>query len=148
MGVVVSNRKARHLYHLLETFQAGIVLLGTEIKALREGHAHLQDSYVMIERGEAFMIDSHISEYSHKGYAVHDPRRPRKLLLHKREIARLFGKVQEKGLTMVPLRIYFVRGRAKVDVAVARGKTLYDKREDIKNRDMERDLRQEMSHRR
>ncbi len=141
--VVATNRKARHTYHIIETHQAGIALTGTEVKSLREGRANLQDSYAGIERGELYLMDCHISPYSHGNYANHEPRRPRKLLMHKREIARLFGKVQAKGFTLIPLKIYFVRGKAKVDIALARGKKLYDKREDIKRRDLDREMRQE-----
>lgn len=144
-ATVIVNRKARHDYHILETCQAGLVLHGTEVKALREGRANLRDSYALIDNGEAWMVDCHIGEYSHSGYAGHVPKRPRKLLLHKREIARLFGKVQEKGLTMVPMKIYFVKGKAKVDIAVARGKQIHDKRETIKQRDLDRDMRREMA---
>ena len=143
--VAATNRKARHEYHLLETVQAGLVLQGTEVKSLRQGHANLQDSFASIENGEMYLRDCHISPYEQGNRANHEPLRPRKLLLHKREIFRLFGKVQAKGFTLIPLKIYFVRGKAKVDIALARGKKLYDKREDIKKRDMERDMRQEQS---
>ncbi|RJP25015.1 MAG: SsrA-binding protein SmpB [Candidatus Omnitrophota bacterium] len=143
--VVASNRKARHLYHILETVQAGIALTGTEVKSLREGRANLQDSFAGIEGGEIFLCDCHISPYSHGNYANHEPRRKRKLLLHKREILRLFGKVQAKGFTLIPLKIYFIRGRAKVDIALVRGKKLYDKRDDIKQRDLDREMRREQT---
>ncbi|MBI1387119.1 MAG: SsrA-binding protein SmpB [bacterium] len=134
------NRKARHEYHILETFQAGIALQGTEVKSLRQGKANLQDSYASIEKGEIYLLDCHISPYEQGNIYNHDPRRPRKLLMHKMEIIRLFSKVQQKGYTLVPLKIYFVRGKAKVDIALAQGKKLYDKREDIKRRDIDREM--------
>lgn len=140
--IVATNRKARHLYHILETFQAGIVLKGTEVKSMREGHANLQEGYAAIKNGELYLMDCHISPYSHASFDNHDPLRPRKLLMHKREIARLSGKIQAKGFTLVPLKLYFVRGKVKVDLALARGKKMWDKREDVKRRDIERDMRQ------
>jgi len=143
--IVANNRKARHLYFILETYQAGISLLGTEVKALREGRANLVDSYASIENGEILLLDCQISPYSHCGYSHHDQRRPRKLLMHKQEIHRLFGKVQAKGFTLIPLKIYFVRGKAKVDIALARGKKMYDKREAIKERDLDREQKRENS---
>ncbi|MDX9753753.1 MAG: SsrA-binding protein SmpB [bacterium] len=135
-----TNRKARHEYHILESFEAGVVLQGTEIKSIRQGKVNLQDSFAQIDRGEVYLMDCHISPYDHGGYVNHDPKRPRKLLLHKKEIIRLFGKLQTKGFTLVPLKIYFVRGKAKVQLALARGKKLFDKREDIKRRDMDREM--------
>lgn len=143
--IVATNRKAHFLYHILETYQAGMALLGTEVKALREGRANLQDSFAGIEDGQLFLRDCHISPYSHGGYANHEPRRPRKLLMHKKEIHRLFGKIQAKGFTLIPLKIYFVRGKAKVDIALARGKKMYDKRDDIKERDLDRDMKRHLS---
>lgn len=137
-----TNRKARHEYHILESFEAGVVLQGTEIKSIRQGKVNLQDSFAQIDRGEVYLMDCHISPYSHASFDNHDPVRPRKLLMHKREIHRLFGKIQAKGFTLVPLKLYFERGRAKVDLALARGKKMWDKREDVKRRDIERDLRQ------
>ncbi|MGI6454387.1 MAG: SsrA-binding protein SmpB [bacterium] len=139
--IVAQNRKARHDYHILDVFQAGIVLTGSEVKAIREGGANFKDSYAAIERGELFLLECHISPYSHGGYANHEPTRPRKLLMHKREIMKLFGKLQTRGLTLVPLRMYFVRGKVKVDIALAQGKKQYDKREDIKKRDIDREMR-------
>lgn len=141
--IAATNRKARFLYHILETFQAGIVLRGTEVKSIRQGSVNLGDSYASIKNGELYLCDCHISPYSHGNYANHDPLRPRKLLMHKREIVRLFGKVQLKGFTLIPLKMYFVNGRVKVDIALARGKKLFDKREDIKKRDIEREMRSE-----
>ncbi len=137
---VVTNRKARHLYDILETLEAGIVLQGTEVKSLRAGKANLGDAYARIKNGEVWLEDMHISPYEHGNVYNHDPLRPRKLLLHKREIKRLMGKVQEKGLTLIPLRVYFKRGKAKVELALAKGKKIYDRREAIKRRDQEREL--------
>lgn len=139
--IAAQNRKARHDYHFVETHQAGIVLRGTEVKSLRQGKANLQDSYASINKGELYLLDCHISPYEQGNINNHDPKRPRKLLMHKAEIVRLFGKVQQKGLTLVPTKIYFVRGKAKVDIALAQGKKQFDKREDIKRRDMEREMR-------
>ena len=141
--IAATNRKARFLYHILETFQTGIVLQGTEVKAIRGGSVNMGDSYASIKNGELYLCDCHISPYSHGNYANHIPLRPRKLLMHKREIVRLFGKVQTKGLTLIPLKIYFVNGRVKVDIALARGKKLHDKRDDIKRRDIDRDMKTE-----
>lgn len=142
--VVCSNRKARHLYEILDTFEAGLVLLGPEVKSLRAGRANLVDSYVRIRRGEAYLMNAHISPYEQAGRANPSPTRERKLLLHRAEIARLEGKVAERGLTLVPLRIYFKGGRAKVEVALARGKRAYDKRQAIRKREEDRDLRRVM----
>ncbi len=139
--VVTLNRKARHDYEVLETYEAGLVLTGTEVKSLRAGRANLKDSFARIEKGEAWLYNMHISPYSHGNIYNHDPTRPRKLLLHKSEIRRLTGKVEERGLTLVPLKIYFKDGYAKVELALARGKRLYDKRRDIAKRDAERELR-------
>lgn len=144
-NIAANNRKARHLYHILETVQAGLVLQGTEVKALREGKASLVDSYAVILGGEAYLQGCHISQYSHAAIDAHPTRRRIKLLLHKREIAKMAGKVSEKGLTLVPLKIYFDRGLAKVDLALCRGKQLHDKREDIKKRDLDREMRREAS---
>lgn len=139
--IVCQNRKARHLYQIDDTIEAGMVLLGPEVKSLREGRANLTDSYVVFKGGEAWLQNVHITPYKH---AVHyqglDPTRPRKLLLHKREIKRLTGKVQERGYTLIPLKIYFRNGKAKVELALARGKKQYDKREAVKKRDLEREL--------
>jgi SsrA-binding protein len=138
---IADNRKARYDYHLLETYEAGLALLGTEVKAMREGRANLRDSYCRFERGEAFLHNAHVGQYSHGGYASHDPLRPRKLLLHSEELKKLFGKMTEKGLTIVPLRMYFKKGRAKLEIALAKGKKLYDKRETMKRRESERETR-------
>ncbi|MCS7281529.1 MAG: SsrA-binding protein SmpB [Desulfobacterota bacterium] len=139
MKVVCMNRKARHDYEILETYEAGIVLKGTEVKALREGRANIKDSYAKIRNGEIFLINSHISPYSYGNVNNHDPERERKLLMHKREIMKLLGKVKERGYTLVPLSIYFDKNnRAKVELALAKGKSKYDKREAIKKRDEKR----------
>lgn len=139
--LIADNRKARFDYHLLETFEAGMALLGTEVKAMREGRANLRDSYCRIERGEAFLMGAHVGQYSHGGYASHDPLRPRKLLLHQEELRKLLGKTTEKGLTIVPLRMYFKNGKAKLAIALAKGKKTYDKRETMKRREAERETR-------
>ncbi len=138
---VAENRKALHDYHVLETFEAGLVLLGTEVKAIREGRVNLRDSYAQVEDGEIFLYNVHISPYSHRGYADHEPLRRRKLLLHRDEIRKLIGKTVEKGMTLVPLRMYFKDGRVKVAVSLARGKKAYDKRETIKRREVDRETR-------
>ena len=138
---IADNRKAHHDYHLLETFEAGLALTGTEVKAMREGRANLRDSYCRIDRGEAFLLNAHVGQYSHGGSASHDPLRPRKLLLHQQEIRKLLGKTTEKGMTIVPLRMYFKNGRAKLAIALAKGKKTYDKRETIRRREAERETR-------
>ena len=136
MGKMIAlNRKARRDYRLLESYEAGIVLQGTEVKSLRTGRASLQDSFASIERGEVFLYNMHISPYECGNRFNHDPKRTRKLLFHRREIKKLIGKVSGRGLTLVPIRLYFKRGKAKVEIALARGKRQYDKREDIKLRD-------------
>jgi len=138
---IAENRKAYHDYHLLETFEAGIVLLGTEVKAIREGRVNLRDSYARVEDGEVFLYNVNISPYSHRGYADHEPLRRRKLLLHRDEIRKLIGKTVEKGMTLVPVRLYFKDGRVKVAVSLARGKKDFDKRETIKRREADRETR-------
>ena len=138
--IVCQNKKARYNYEILEVIEAGMVLLGTEVKSLREGRANLKDSYARVKDGELFLMQSHISPYSHAYYYNHEPDRVRKLLVHKREIKRLQGKTQEKGLTLVPLRIYFKDGKAKVELGLGRGKRMYDKRETLKRKTEQRDL--------
>ena len=138
---IAENRKAFHDFHLLETFEAGIGLLGTEVKAIREGRVNLRDSFARVENGEVYLYNVHISPYSHRGYADHEPLRRRKLLLHRNEILKLVGKTVEKGMTLVPVRMYFKNGRVKVAVSVAKGKKDYDKRETIKRRDVDRETR-------
>jgi SsrA-binding protein len=139
--LIADNRKARHDYHLFDTYEAGVVLLGTEVKAIREGRVNLRDSYGRIEGGEVFLFNVHISPYSHRGYAGHEPLRRRKLLLNRSEIRKLVGKIVERGFTLVPVRMYFKRGRVKVAVAVAKGKKEYDKRETIRRREVDRETR-------
>src|SRR3954463_8603821 len=138
---IAENRKAFHDYHLLETFEAGLVLLGTEGKAISEGRGNLPDSLARVGVGEVFLYNVHISPYSHRGYADHEPLRRRKLLLHRSEIKKLIGKVVEKGMTLVPTRLYFKDGRVKVAVSIAKGKKDYDKRETIKKRETDRETR-------
>ena len=137
--VIATNRKAFHDYFVLQKVEAGIALTGTEVKSLREGRVNLKDSYIGFDHGEAFLIAAHISPYSHGNIQNHDPERKRKLLLHRREIDRLQGQVVEKGLTIVPLRLYFKGGRVKAEIAVVRGKKLYDKRETEKRRELDRE---------
>ena len=138
---IAENRKAHHDFHLLETFEAGLVLLGTEVKAIREGRVNLRDSFARVEDGEVFVYNVNISPYSHRGYADHEPLRRRKLLLHRSEIRKLIGKTVEKGMTLVPLRLYFKNGRVKMAVSLAKGKKEYDKRETIKRREADRETR-------
>lgn len=137
--VLCSNKKAYHDYHIEESLEAGIELKGTEIKSLREGKANLKDSYAIIKDGEPFLIGCHISPYSHGNIYNHEPLRTRKLLLHKEEIRKLTGKVTQGGFTLIPLKIYLSKGRAKVKIAMARGKKLFDKREAIKEKDLRRE---------
>jgi len=138
---IAENRKASHDFHFLETFEAGVALLGTEVKAIREGRVNLRDSFGRVEDGEVFLYNVHISPYSHRGYADHEPLRRRKLLLHRSEIRKLVGRTSEKGLTLVPVRMYFKNGRVKVAVSLAKGKQAHDKRETIKKREAERETR-------
>ncbi len=138
--LVASNRKARHAYDILETYEAGLVLRGTEVKALRAGRADLKQSYARIEGEEAWLLGCHISPYAQGNRWNHDPLRPRKLLLHRAELRRLLGKVMEKGLTLVPLSLYFRRGRAKVELGLARGRKLLDKRHVIREREERREM--------
>ena len=137
---IATNRRARHEYEILETVEAGLVLRGTEVKSLRDGLVNFKDSYASVRNGEGWLLGCHINPYSHGTDANHDPVRDRKLLLHKREIARLSGKISERGLTLVPLRLYFKDGRAKVELAVARGKEQRDKRRDVADRDAKRQI--------
>jgi SsrA-binding protein len=144
---VYVNRKARHDYFLMDRLEAGIALAGSEVKSVREGKVSLQDSYAVIEDGEAYIINMHISPYEKSSRFTPDPKRTRKLLLHKAEIRRLTGKVAEKGLTLIPLRVYLLRGRAKIELALARGKPRRDKRQDMAKRDAEREMRKRMGRR-
>jgi SsrA-binding protein len=138
--VVATNRKARHEYEILETVEAGLVLLGTEVKSIREGQVNFKDSYATIANAEAWLVGFHISPYVRGTHANHEPERRRKLLLHRREIGRLLGKTAERGLTIVPLRLYFKEGRAKVELGLARGKKLHDKRSSLRERETRREM--------
>ncbi|MCJ7811798.1 SsrA-binding protein SmpB [bacterium] len=137
--IVTQNRRARHEYHILNTWEAGIVLQGTEVKSLRTGKANLKDSYARIQTDEVILYHFHISPYEKGNIYNHDPVRPRKLLLHKREIRKLRGSVEEKGLTLIPLKVYFKAGKAKIELALAKGKKFYDKRAAIAKRDADRE---------
>lgn len=139
-ATVAQNRKARHDYAILETLEAGIALQGTEVKSLRAGRASLVDGFAMIDNGEVWLHNIHIPEYVQGSWTNHTPRRTRKLLLHRSEIERLIGKTKESGLTLVPLSIYFTRGKAKVEIGLARGKKSYDKRQDLARRDADREV--------
>ena len=139
--VVADNRKAFHDFHVIETWEVGLVLLGTEIKAIREGRVNLRDSFARLENGEVWLANVHISPYSHSGYSHHEERRQRKLLLHKHEINKLTGLVREKGLTLVPLQLYFKNGRLKASLALVKGKQTHDKREAIRRREVDRETR-------
>src|SRR6188474_2351876 len=141
------NRKALHDYHILETFEAGVVLQGTEVKSIREGRVNLRDSYARVEAGEVFVFNIHISAYSNRGYADHEPTRRRKLLLHRQEIRKLIGRTVERGMTLVPLRLYYKGGRIKLAVSLAKGKQSHDKREAIRKREVDRETRAAMKNR-
>ena len=145
--LIASNKKALHDYHVLQKLEAGLELTGTEVKALRDGKANLKDAYVIFKTGEAFLFGAHISPYSHGNRENHEPERTRKLLLHRREIEKLLVQTTEKGLTIVPLRLYFKGGRVKTEIAVVKGKKLHDKRETEKKREAEREAAQAMKHR-
>jgi SsrA-binding protein len=145
--VVTVNRKARSDYDILESLEAGMSLKGTEVKSLREGRMNLKDSYAKVQEGEVFLVNAHISPYSHGNIQNHEPLRERKLLLHRQEIKRLTGKTEEKGLTLVPLKVYFLRGKAKVELGLAKGRRQHDKRDVIKKRDTEREIRRELKSR-
>ena len=137
---VASNRQASHRYHLLEKWECGLVLTGTEVKALRDGKAQIKDGYATVRDSEVWLHNVHIPPYAPATRENHEPERPRKLLMHKREIERLIGKTREKGLTLVPTRLYFIGGRAKVEIALAQGKDMRDKRRDLKARDQRREI--------
>ena len=146
--LIVDNRRARHEYHLTDKVETGLVLAGTEVKALRDGKATLQQAYAEVREGEAWLVGLHIPEYGHGNRSNHEPDRPRKLLLHRREIDRLYGQVREKGFTLVPTRIYFKDGRVKAEIALARGKELRDKRRTVADRDARRQIERELKSRR
>jgi SsrA-binding protein len=146
--VIAENRRARHDYQLLERYEAGIVLTGTEVKSLRESRATLQQAYADVRGEEVWLVGAHIAEYAQGNVNNHDPDRDRKLLLHKKEIASLIGKVRERGFTLVPTRLYWKNGKAKVEIALARGKELHDKRRDIARRDADRQIERALRSRR
>ena len=146
--MITVNRKARHDYHIQESFEAGIVLKGSEIKSIRAGKVNLSDAYARPENGELWLYNSHIASYDAASYNTHEPMRPRKLLLHRKEINDLAGKVMQKGLTLVPLKLYIRHGIAKIELGVAKGKKVYDKRETIARRDAEREMERALKHRR
>jgi len=146
--IIAKNKTARFNYQIDETFEAGIVLTGSEVKSLRQGKANLKDGYARITNGEVFLHEIHISPYSHAGYSQHEPLRVRKLLFHKREIRRLTGKIREKAYSLIPLMLYFVQGKVKVELGLAKGKKLYDKRETIKKRDQQREAEAAFKYRR
>lgn len=145
---IAVNKKARFEYFIEETYEAGLVLTGSEVKSLREGRINFKDSYIRISNGEAFLVGAHISPYSYAHQFNHEPERERKLLLHKREIVKLYGRVREKGLSLIPLRLYYKNGRVKLELALARGKKSHDRREDLKARDASREIAQAMKARR
>lgn len=145
--IISQNKKAFHDYEITERFEAGMVLLGTEVKSLREGRANLKDSYARVKRNEIFIYGLHISPYTHATYDNHDPERIRKLLLHSSEIRKLLGKTQERGFSLIPLKIYFKDGRVKIEIALAKGKKEYDKRESIKRKEENRELDRLRKHR-
>lgn len=136
----IDNRRARHEYHILESLEAGLALTGTEVKSIRAGGVSLNEAYARFRDGEAWLLGMHVPPYKQGSFSNVDPNRPRKLLLHKEQISHLMGRVQEKGLTIVPLRLYFTRGIAKVQLGLARGKKMWDKREDVAKRDVEREI--------
>jgi len=146
--IAATNRKAFHEYHILDKYEAGMELLGSEVKSLREGNANLKEAYVLIRKGQAWVIGVHISPYSHTGFEGHEPIRDRRLLLHKREIEKIKSSLDQKGLTAVPLQLYFnSKGRAKLKIGIAKGKKTYDKKASIRERDIKRDTQRELRNR-
>ena len=145
--VIAVNRKARHDYHLSDHLEAGLALRGTEVKSAREGRVNLKDSYAAERGGELYLMQCHISPYSHAYYENHDPLRPRKLLVHRRELRKLIGKISQRGLTLIPTRVYFRRGRLKVELALAKGKKLHDRRAAVRERDLDREVKAELKER-
>jgi SsrA-binding protein len=146
--IIADNRKAAHDYLFIETFEAGVALLGTEVKSIREGGANLRDSFARIEGGEVWIYNVHINPYRNRGYSDHDPKRRRKLLLHRHEIRKLIGKTVERGMTLVPVRMYLKDGRVKIAISLAKGKKAHDKRETIKRREADRETRAAVKERR
>lgn len=145
--IVATNRKARHNYTVLEVFEAGVALQGTEVKSLRQGHASLADAFATVDDGEVWLRNLHIPEYAHGSWTNHEPRRNRKLLLHRAQIDRLVGKIQDGNLTLMPLSLYFSQGKVKVELALARGKQAHDKRQDLARRDAQREVLRELGRR-
>jgi SsrA-binding protein len=145
--VIATNRKARHEYHLFDQYEAGLVLRGSEIKSIRAGQISIKEAYVQVNEDEAWLIDAHIAPYDQASIYNHEPRRPRKLLLHKRQIRDLYDDVRQKGVTIIPLRVYLRDGLAKVEIAVAKGKKLYDKRQTIAKRDAQREIERQLRRR-
>jgi len=141
---ITVNRKARHEYHILETYEAGLSLVGTEVKSMRANKANLTDAYAQLKDGEVWLVNAHVNVYDHGNINNHDPLRRRKLLLHKSEIRKMKKATDEKGLTLVPLQMYFKDGKAKVEIAVAKGKKIHDKRQDIANKDMQREMQRKI----
>ena len=141
--IIATNRKAKFQFHLYDRYEAGIVLAGTEIKSIRAGNVSLKEAYVQVDNGEAWLVNSHISAYDPAANFNHDPKRKRKLLLHKKEIQKMWEATRLKGMTVVPVLLYLIKGRAKVEIALARGKKLYDKRNEIQKRDIERELKRQ-----
>ena len=139
--IIAQNKKARHLYQILESFEAGLVLRGSEVKSLRQGHVSLVESFVSFKKNELFLEKCHIPEFKNSSYNNHTPERRRKLLMHKAEISKIQSKIQEKGLSCVPLKIYFSRGKIKLEIGLGKGKNLFDKRHSLKEKDMKRNLR-------
>tara|TARA_B100000902_G_scaffold23661_1_gene28477 strand:- start:1208 stop:1651 length:444 start_codon:yes stop_codon:yes gene_type:complete len=144
MNIISNNRKSSYLYSFIDKYEAGIQLKGFEVKAIREGNVNIAESYVNIKNNEIFIVGMHIGEYSHSGYATHDPTRERKLLMHKVEILKIKSKFETKGITIVPLKLYFKNGKAKLEIALAKGKKKWDKRETIKKRDIDREIKRSM----
>ncbi len=145
--LIADNKKARFNYFIVDEFEAGLVLAGTEVKSLRLGRANLKDAYARVKNGEIFVYQMHIGAYPFAYYDNHEPEQPRKLLLHKHEIKRLYGKIKEKGYALIPLKLYFKDGKAKISIALAKGKRKYDKRDQIRRRDLQRDLDRERKNR-
>jgi SsrA-binding protein len=142
--IIAVNKKARHEYEFIETMEAGLALTGSEVKSLRDGHVSFKDGYVRFDGGQAFLVGVHIAPYSHAGLDQHDPERPRKLLLHAREIRTWQLKVDQRGLAVIPVRLYLVKGKIKLEIALARGKKTFDKKDDLKQRDLDRDMKRQL----
>lgn len=145
--IICENRKARFNYQILDTWEAGLILQGSEVKSLRQGGGNIGDAYAILREGEAFLLNSHIATYQQASHNNHEPLRTRKLLLHKSEIKKLIGKIQEKGLTLIPLKLYFKEGRAKVELGLGKSKKMHDKRQSIKKRETDREVRRQLKNR-